>query len=272
MARSRQGFWYRHRGAFARWLGLDLTHSQRRYAALLEELVPSGAAWLDLGCGRQLLPEWACDWERQRALARRARILIGLDMDPSLKEHNLIEALVYSDAQHLPIRTESLDLVTANVVVEHIEDPLALLHEIRRVLVPAGQFIFHTPNSHNYLVIIARLIPYPVRWRLTRLIEGRAEQDIFPTHYRLNSPVRIRRLARKSGLEVVRLQVVGSSGTFGNWGIAGWLELLATRIIGSGPLASNILCVLRKPARSTGADTERFGAAFSSTDGVAGGE
>ncbi|MGB9610379.1 MAG: class I SAM-dependent methyltransferase, partial [Bryobacteraceae bacterium] len=179
MSQSYPDFWYRYRSRFARALGIDLTHSQRRYAALLEREVPHGSAWLDLGCGRQLLPEWACSLERQAALARRARILIGVDLDPSLLEHALIENRIFADVEQLPFRTESLDVVTANVVVEHVRDPRAMLNEIQRVLVPGGKFIFHTPNSLFYLVIIARLIPHRIRTKLTRLIEGRAEEDIF---------------------------------------------------------------------------------------------
>jgi hypothetical protein len=66
-------FWYRQRDKLARLVQLDLTHAQERYAQLLESTVERGCRWLDLGCGKQILPEWALPTgrgRRRRALRR----------------------------------------------------------------------------------------------------------------------------------------------------------------------------------------------------------
>lgn len=240
-------FWYRYRGRLSRLLGVDLTHSQRRYGRLLDAVVQPGCRWLDLGCGRQIVPEWACDPALQSELAARAALLVGTDVDNSIREHALIRNRVIAIGEELPFRDSCLDLVTANVVVEHLADPRAVLRELKRVLLAGGLFVFHTPNAWNYLVILARLFPYRVKRRLVYLIEGRQEEDVFPTYYRMNSLRAIEKVGRECGWEIVLLKAVGSSGTFGGWGVLGWIELLAMKFLAWGRFRSNILCVLRKP-------------------------
>lgn len=245
-------FWYRHRGWLARRLGVDLTHSQRRYAWLVEVLARPGVRWLDVGCGRQLLPEWACAADRQAAIAGQASLLVGADVDASLCENAIVPLRVFALAEALPFRDESFDLVTANVVVEHLEHPHATLLEVRRVLAPGGIFFFHTPNARNYLVMLARIMPYGLRRRLVFWIEGRKEEDVFRTFYRMNTPQAIRRLAADCGMEVVLLRTTGSSGIFGRLGLIGWLEIAIMRLLAGTGLESNILCALRRPRPEEG--------------------
>jgi len=218
----------------------------------LDAVVQPGCRWLDLGCGRQIVPEWACDPAVQSALAARAALLIGADVDDSIREHELIRNRVIAIGEALPFRDSCLDLVTANVVVEHVADPQFVLRELKRVLSPGGLFVFHTPNAWNYLVILARLFPYRVKRKLVFLIEGRKEEDVFPTYYRMNSLRAIEKLGREGGWEIILLKAVGSSGTFGRWGPLGWIELLAMKFLAPGRFRSNILCVLRKPDTGKG--------------------
>jgi ubiquinone/menaquinone biosynthesis C-methylase UbiE len=56
----------------------------------------------------------------------------------------------------------SVDLVTANMVVEHAEDPAALFAEVDRVLRPGGSFLVHT-NSSGYTTRLTKLIPEGLR-------------------------------------------------------------------------------------------------------------
>jgi len=240
------GFWYRHRGKLARLVGLDLTHSQKRYARLLESIVQPECRWLDLGCGRQIIPDWAYDHDLQLSLTRRASILVGADVDEALLEHPLIRHKVMALGGQLPFRDGVFDLVSANMVVEHIPGPEEVLKDIHRVLAPGGKFVFHTPNAIYPLVWVAKLIPYRIRKRLVFRIEGRAEDDVFPTCYRMNSLSAIRRLASRAGFHVLLLKTVNSSGTFGRWGFAGWLEVILMRLLSAIGVRSNILCVLQK--------------------------
>ena len=97
------------------------------------------------------------------------------------------------------------DLVFADNVMEHIDDPSAVLREVRRVLKPGGRFLFKTPNRTHYMPIIAQLTPHWFHGMVNRA-RGRAEIDTFPTRYRANTLRAISRVARESGLEVLAVE------------------------------------------------------------------
>ena len=63
----------------------------------------------------------------------------------AMQKHEAIQGKVRGDTQ-LPFQVGSFHLVAANVVVEQVEDPHALLTEIHRVLGPEGVLLFDTPN------------------------------------------------------------------------------------------------------------------------------
>lgn len=89
-------------------------------------LARPGARWLDLGCGRQLLPEWNGSADRQAAMAGQACLPVGAGSDPSLYEKATVPLPVFAPAAALPLRGESFDLVTADAAVESLEHPRTL--------------------------------------------------------------------------------------------------------------------------------------------------
>lgn len=242
-------FWRRQRSALARVLRLDLTHSQRHYADFLKQSVPEGARWLDVGCGRCVVPYWAMPEAEQRALVSRGVSLIGIDVDAAIRDHALLNAKVIGLAGSLPYRDQSFDLVTANMVVEHVDDCAAFLADIFRVLKPGGRFIFHTPHYLYYLVFISSWMPEWLKGRVVWTLEHRLEADRFVTHYRLNTLPEIRKRAAAAGFEVEQQKVVGSVGSFVYLGPLGVLECLVLKAHASfrgGRFNSNLICSLRK--------------------------
>src|SRR5262245_32232391 len=128
------GFWSRGRAAIARGLNLDLTHSQKHYAKILEQYVKPGAEWLEVGCGRHVVPDWAMPVENQKRMVGRCVRLVGVDVDGAIHDHPLLTARVIALGGSLPFRNESFDLVTSNMVVEHVPDAVGFLTDIFRVL------------------------------------------------------------------------------------------------------------------------------------------
>lgn len=143
-------------------------------------------------------------------------------------------------AEALPFPTNSFDLATANMVFEHLSDPVAALAEIRRVLVPGGVLVAITPNRHHPMVFIASvLLTRRFRSLLGHLADHRSSDHIFPTVYTCNTLKAISSHAAKAGLEVEMLEsfhslpfAKGIPGRIEDW--IGW--------------CSNILAVLRKPS------------------------
>src|SRR5690349_9818195 len=117
------------------WIVPGLQHSQARYERSLTPLITRSTRWLDLGCGHRILPEWRAEAERN--LVATCKRVIGLDYDQdSVKNHRSISYRLRGTSRLLPFSAETFDLVTANMVVEHLESPAADLQEIRRVLRP----------------------------------------------------------------------------------------------------------------------------------------
>lgn len=198
---------------FQRVLTPGLENSQYLYRDVLSRLVDRNVDWLDLGCGHQLLPEWMPGWEGHEAgIINSARQVTGIDLDQAaLKRHKHIRRKLVGDLHRLPLKDNSFDLVTANVVLEHIAEPSLLLAEIHRVLRPGGRFLFHTPNLFSYGTLLAVLLPQRLKNKLALFLQGRKEEDVYPTYYRINTRRRIETLARQSGFSVSDLRMVESS-------------------------------------------------------------
>ena len=226
-----------------------LSSSQTRYEETLGRYVTPSVRWLDLGCGRRLLPEWRRDAER--ALISRAERTVGVDLDfDSLRDNQSVDLLCLSSVSELPFADASFSLVTANMVMEHVSSPEGMLAELHRVLMPGGHLIFHTPNARAFPTAVARILPDPVKQAMARLLDGRASKDVFPTHYRVNDSRTIRRHAAAARFEVAELQLVSSSATFSLVLPLAFLELLwirAVRAPGREEQRSNIIAVLTRP-------------------------
>lgn len=233
----------------------EVRYAQYDYEEMLFKVVPEGAVWLDVGCGHQLLPEWRRKQEEQ--LVSRANLLVGLDYDrPSLMKHRTLSVRICGDISRLPFRDESFDVVSANMVVEHLREPTLQFAEIKRVLKPRGVFVFHTPNYLSPLVFMASLTPDILKRRLIWLLEGRSEEDVFPTYYRANTERSIIQIARALGFSIEEIKLVTSSGhaIFALCPPISVAELLYLKAIKKyhllRHLRGNIIAVLRKPLQS----------------------
>jgi ubiquinone/menaquinone biosynthesis C-methylase UbiE len=218
---------------------------------LLEAHVKVASRWLDIGCGRRLFPEWMPQAnEHETRIIRSARSAFGIDPDfSSLIDNRTMPVRVLGDGSTLPFAEGSFDLLTANMVVEHVADPDALLREAHRILKPGGLFVFHTPNLHSYATYLSTLVPESWKKRLVGVIEGRKDEDVFPTHYRMNLPSRIQSLAEKNGFRVSLLNMQESSAQAVVLGPAVLFELLWIRILRLRMFhgwRSNIIAVLQK--------------------------
>jgi ubiquinone/menaquinone biosynthesis C-methylase UbiE len=228
----------------------SLRYSQTHFEEHVTRRARASTAWLDLGCGHHLLPEWRGDAERE--LLAQVPLVVGIDYDfESLLKNENIRNLSRADARQLPFASESFDLVTANMVVEHLDDPRTQFAEIGRVLKPGGIFLFHTPNARSYFVTLARLLPDGVKKRIAKFIDGRDESDVFPTYYRANRPEDIEAVAKAAGLEVADVTLVSTVPIMVDVPPVAAVELLALRALERPALAryrSNMIVALRKPA------------------------
>ena len=226
-----------------------LKYSQSIYEDILRHYSLDSGYWLDLGCGHQLLPPWRLDQER--ALVQRAELFVGLDHQyDALKKHDTIRHKIHGNISQLPFKSKCFDIVTSNMVFEHLREPRAQLQEVSRVLKPGGLLIFHTPNVFGYGTLIARVIPKSIKARLCYMLDGRKEEDVFPTYYKINSTRSIKRVAQSLGFETRDIRLIVSSPQLVMIPPLAVLELLFIRILMTKmcrPIRTNIIGVLRKP-------------------------
>lgn len=182
----------------------------------------------------------------------RASLLVGIDLDfEGLLKNRFAHLRVMANLEQLPI-SGGFDLVTANMVMEHVENPGPVLAEVYRVLAPGGLFVFHTPNRFNPLIRIASVTPKSIKNRLVGFLEGRKEEDIFPTFYRANCPEDVHGLANKAGFEVRKIAAIRSSALTGSLGPISVPELIFLRTLGNdrwAHLRHCIICILQKPVK-----------------------
>lgn len=214
--------------------------------ALVRRHISRESAVLDLGCGRGGVVELV--WTEVRLAA-------GLDPDPSsLTEHRATRLpVVRGVGQHLPFADESFDLVVSVWVMEHLDDPLAVLSEVRRVLRPGGHLVFITPNLRNPLLLLNRLgraVPALQRRVVPRLY-GRNEADTFPVRYRANTTETLRVLAAAAGLVVGELRVVPDPTYLALNGVMFRLAAAAERLMPRG-WGVHLLGDLTKPGEPAG--------------------
>lgn len=226
-----------------------LRYSQELYEDALHERVTPAVRWLDLGCGHQVLPAWRAAAER--AIVSRTDDLVGLDYElGALQAHKGLTAKVRGDVSALPFRDGSFELVTANMVVEHLAEPEAQFREIGRILAPGGLFMFHTPNVRGYSTAIASLMPEAIKGRAVWLLDGRPEEDVFPTHYRCNSEARVAEVAAATGFRVESNRMICSVPMTALIPPLAAVELAWVRLLMTRPmrgLRTNMIVALRKP-------------------------
>jgi SAM-dependent methyltransferase len=219
-------------------------HPYRRFERQVERLLPSEAVLLDAGCGRTV--------PVLRKFVGRAARLIGVelvpftDVPPAIETHN-------ADLGRLPLATASVDLIMSRSVFEHLTHPQDVYREFARVLKPGGAVVFLTANMWDYGTLIARLVPNSFHAAIVRRVEGRAEEDTFPTAYRTNTRRQVQSLARKAGLQIEAFDYLSQYPNYllfnGALFFVGMcFEKLVARIEALRFLRGWILVTLRKPS------------------------
>jgi SAM-dependent methyltransferase len=154
-------------------------------------VLPEGGRVLDLGAGRGAAFDGnASAWQTWLLhLANKPSTRVGADVDPVVLTNPILdEAKIIEPGKPLPFEDQSFDLILCDWVIEHIEDPESFVREVKRVLKVGGWFCARTPNRWSYFAIGARLVSGGVaKTVLGRLQSHRAEHDVFPKYYKLNT-------------------------------------------------------------------------------------
>jgi 2-polyprenyl-3-methyl-5-hydroxy-6-metoxy-1,4-benzoquinol methylase len=169
------------------------------YEALVGKLLAPGAAWCDVGCGRNIFPDYP---ELAKQYAERCGFVYGIDPDDNVRENAFVHAYFQGTVEDCPIERQ-FDLITLRMVAEHIVDPTRALSAIARMLKRSGRVIIYTPHKWAPISIVANLTPFVFHNPLKQFLwPGIESRDTFPTQYKMNTYALLRKHAEAAGLSV----------------------------------------------------------------------
>lgn len=128
---------------------------------LAELGAPPAARLCDLGChdGTKTLL-----WARAAGIDRAA--CVGVDNRERASTGGI--RIIHADVEResLPLPADSVDLVVASQLLEHLKNVHHLLLEVRRILAPGGRLVVAVPNlasAHNRLLLLLGRQPTSIR-------------------------------------------------------------------------------------------------------------
>jgi SAM-dependent methyltransferase len=234
---ARTYYWARPR------IAPHVLNSQYEYARVLRSVLGGKGRWLDLGCGHATLPEWMIGDAPQLPIDNWVRI--GIDMDEtSIRRHPTLTGAVVGNVEQLPFRSGSFDVITANMVLEHVERPEPLFRELHRALSDNGIVLVHTPNRRGYTTLLTKLLPDSLVTPLAGRLLHRAPEDVYPTFYRANTPRDLAKIGEHCGLALESAEYVNSSAQMIRLLPFIVFELLLIRALESPRFAPGRACII----------------------------
>ncbi len=222
-----------------------IPHPMHPYFDRIESRLTPETNWLDVGCGRHLVPRWITGGEAiEIKLRPMARLIVGVDPDfAALRDNRSCKVRLQADSAKLPFADASFDLVTANMVFEHVEVPLPLLREIRRVLKPGGRLLVLTPNWLDIVTLAARAVPN--RWHpaIVSQMETRHRKDVYPTHFRFNRPSVVETMLRQAGFARRRIELLEHPDVYSHVPVVARIETAWHHLAARWPMLRGVLLI-----------------------------
>lgn len=131
--------------------------------------------------------------------------------------------------------------------MEHVEDPLPHLKEIRRVLRPRGIYFCRTINLMHYMPMGSKCVPRSLHIRVARRMRQSSaeEHDPWPTFYRANTRGAVTRFCAEAGFSGVEFRMIEPEPAYaGGRAALFWPMMLYERLVNSTPLLSGFRLTL----------------------------
>lgn len=207
------------------------------------QFAQSDSRVLDLGAGAGVVS--------QMCLRGQVDLVCGVDPDRVVLSNSNLDVATIGRAERIPYQDGYFDMVIANNVLEHLDQPDRAFREVARVLKPGGHFLAKTPNRWHYVPLIAASTPHWFHERFNQW-RGRTVDHTFRTWYRANTPRVVARHAARAAMTVRRVVLVEGRPEYLRLTVptyvAGWLyERLVNLVPGLARFRVVMICVLEKP-------------------------
>lgn len=153
--------------------------------------LPDAPKILDVGCGNGYFTYYL-DQLTQTGDASgsgHSGTTIGIDFAKAMLQLNPCDNLMQGSALDLPFQDGSFDMVFCSNILHHIEDPVAVVREMRRV--SNKYVVIHEPNRNNPAMLALGLLK---------------EEERLSLQY--TQPF-VRSLAERAGLQIVACETIG---------------------------------------------------------------
>jgi SAM-dependent methyltransferase len=197
------------------------------YEAAILRLIDTDTEWLDVGCGRGLLP---FNPNLERLLSSRCRRLVGVDPDNNIDEHPLLHER-YKCAIEDFASERQFDLITLRMVAEHVADPQVAVAALARLSRSGGRVVVYTVSKYSIISLLAAVTPLGLHEYARARLWGSSEQDTFSTAYRMNTRKELLRLFSAVGFVEESFHYLNDCCTLGRWKLPTILELSAERAL-----------------------------------------
>ena len=199
------------------------------YEAMLSVLVTQETHWLDVGCGRELVPFSPAG---ARLLAQRCKSLTGIDPSDNINENPYLQHRIKAKLEDFET-TETFDLITLRMVVEHITTPEAAVAALSRLSRTGTKILIYTVDKFSPVALAAAVTPLSVHVQMKQLLWQGSEKDTFPTAYLMNTRGRLAALMTAGGFVEVDFRTLADTRTTSGFRVLNTLELSAWRVLRS---------------------------------------
>lgn len=166
------------------WNALDKLIGNMRYVHV-QKYITEGISVVDVGCGRK------ADFLKQNQKIIKEGIGFDFRIDDT-KEKN-ITLINNRELKAFPIEDGTIDRVFLNAVLEHLEDPINVLSDCKRILKKNGSIVMTTPTR------MAKPILEFMAFKLHIINE---EEILEHKHYYSRNDIIL--LGKKLGMELTR--------------------------------------------------------------------
>lgn len=210
-------------------LGISDTAIYKAILRVMQKAGVQGGTLLDVGCGEGHLRRFALEVV-DRYIGTDIVRYQGFPPEAEFLSTNLESGCV-------PFADDSMDVVAAVEVIEHLENPRAFVRELARCVRPGGVVVVSTPNQLSALSLMT----------LAMKQRHAAFQDVhYPAHLTALLPVDLVRIAREAGLEKVQIRYTNSGRiVFTPWHYPTSLARLCSRL-----MSDNVVLLARRPRYS----------------------
>lgn len=210
------------------------------YETAVEQLVPQGGAWIEIGGGNAIFPN---NKRLAEQLAARCSRLVGVDPSDNIQSNPYVHerAQCFLEAY----RTETpFDIATMRMVVEHVAQPEEFVASLAQLVRPGGTVILSTVNKWAPMTLASHWTPFGFHVAAKRLLWSTESTDSFPTVYKMNTRSELRRLLEGAGFQEMAFLKMDDCRTLARWKWTQWMELALWRALRSVGLGYPEQCLL----------------------------